>query len=53
MARDYNPELLSAQTVRRDYVPKDDYSPEFHRAEMERLWPRVWPLGGRSEQKRA
>jgi len=50
MARNYNPELLSAQKVRRDYVPVADYTPEFHRAEMERLWPRVWQPACRLEE---
>ncbi len=36
--------------VRLDYVPASDYSPEFHRLEMERVWPRVWQVACREEE---
>ncbi len=36
--------------VRRDFIPPGDYSPEFHRLEMERLWPRVWQPACREEE---
>lgn len=36
--------------VRRDLVPNTDYSPEFHRLEMERVWPRVWQVACREEE---
>jgi phenylpropionate dioxygenase-like ring-hydroxylating dioxygenase large terminal subunit len=38
------------QTVRRDFVPASDYSAEFHRLEMERVWPRVWQIACREEE---
>ncbi len=38
------------QTIRRDFVPAADYSEEFHRLEMERLWPRVWQIACREEE---
>ena len=43
-------DLLSDQKVRRDFIPPSDYSPEFHRLEMERLWPRVWQPACREEE---
>ncbi|MEQ1883178.1 MAG: Rieske 2Fe-2S domain-containing protein, partial [Burkholderiales bacterium] len=36
--------------VRPDYVPASDYSPEFHRLEMERVWPRTWQVACRIEE---
>jgi phenylpropionate dioxygenase-like ring-hydroxylating dioxygenase large terminal subunit len=36
--------------VRLDYVPVSDYSPEFHRLEMERIWPRTWQAACRVEE---
>ncbi len=36
--------------VRRDLVPNTDYLPEFHRLEMERVWPRVWQVACREEE---
>jgi len=36
--------------IRRDFVPASDYSEEFHRLEMERLWPRVWQVACREEE---
>jgi phenylpropionate dioxygenase-like ring-hydroxylating dioxygenase large terminal subunit len=39
-----------ATDIRRDYVPASDYSEEFHRLEMERLWPRVWQVACREEE---
>jgi phenylpropionate dioxygenase-like ring-hydroxylating dioxygenase large terminal subunit len=40
----------SAPQVRRDFVPKADYSEQFHRLEMERIWPRVWQVACREEE---
>jgi phenylpropionate dioxygenase-like ring-hydroxylating dioxygenase large terminal subunit len=36
--------------VRLDYVPASDYSEEFHRLEMERIWPRTWQVACRIEE---
>jgi phenylpropionate dioxygenase-like ring-hydroxylating dioxygenase large terminal subunit len=36
--------------IRRDFVPRSDYTPEFHRLEMERLWPHVWQVACREEE---
>lgn len=36
--------------VRRDYVPAADYSHDFHKLEMERLWPRTWQAACREEE---
>lgn len=36
--------------VRLDYVPADDYTPEFHRLEMERVWPKTWQVACREEE---
>ena len=36
--------------VRRDYVPVDDYSPEFHALEVERVWPRTWQVACRLQE---
>jgi nitrite reductase/ring-hydroxylating ferredoxin subunit len=36
--------------VRRDFVPTSDYSREFHRLEMERVWPRTWQPACRVEE---
>lgn len=36
--------------VRRDFVRVSDYSPEFHRLEMERVWPKVWQVACRLEE---
>jgi phenylpropionate dioxygenase-like ring-hydroxylating dioxygenase large terminal subunit len=38
------------ETLRRDYVPAADYSPEFHRLEIGLLWPRVWQPACRLEE---
>jgi phenylpropionate dioxygenase-like ring-hydroxylating dioxygenase large terminal subunit len=43
-------DALPARTLRRDFIPPSDYSPEFHRLEMERLWPRVWQPACREEE---
>jgi phenylpropionate dioxygenase-like ring-hydroxylating dioxygenase large terminal subunit len=44
-------ERFGPETVRADFVPKDDYlSPEFARLEEERLWPRVWQIACREEE---
>lgn len=40
----------SAPKLRRDFIPASDYSLEFHRLEMERLWPRVWQPACREEE---
>jgi phenylpropionate dioxygenase-like ring-hydroxylating dioxygenase large terminal subunit len=38
-------------TLRPDYIPTSDYtSPEFHRLELERLWPKVWQVACRVEE---
>jgi phenylpropionate dioxygenase-like ring-hydroxylating dioxygenase large terminal subunit len=50
MAEDDSASPLGARKVRRDYVPGWDYTPEFHRLEMERLWPRVWQPACREEE---
>jgi phenylpropionate dioxygenase-like ring-hydroxylating dioxygenase large terminal subunit len=42
--------IPSTSPVRRDYVPAADYSAEFHRKEMELLWPRVWQPACRLEE---
>ena len=42
--------VSGAQTLRRDFIPPSDYSPEMHRLEMERLWPRVWQIACREEE---
>jgi len=39
-----------APQVRRDFVPVSDYSPEFHRLEMDRVWPKVWQVACRLEE---
>jgi phenylpropionate dioxygenase-like ring-hydroxylating dioxygenase large terminal subunit len=50
MAEADAPNLPAAPQVRRDYVPAADYSPEFHRKEIELLWPRVWQPASRLEE---
>lgn len=40
----------SPMTVRLDHVPASDYGPEFHRLEMERVWPRTWQVACREEE---
>jgi phenylpropionate dioxygenase-like ring-hydroxylating dioxygenase large terminal subunit len=50
MSGKQNTELSPESEVRRDFVPAADYSPEFHRLEMERLWPRVWQIACREEE---
>lgn len=50
MSEDISLKSPSAQVVRRDFVPASDYSPEFHRLEMELLWPRVWQIACREEE---
>ncbi|HET8711994.1 MAG TPA: Rieske 2Fe-2S domain-containing protein, partial [Spongiibacteraceae bacterium] len=42
--------ILPDAKVRSDFVPASDYSEEFHRLEMERLWPRVWQIACREEE---
>jgi phenylpropionate dioxygenase-like ring-hydroxylating dioxygenase large terminal subunit len=49
------PEKLSTKVLplpklRRDFVPAADYSEEFHRLEMERVWPRAWQIACREEE---
>ena len=42
---------LSADAIRDDFVPKEGFlSPEFHRLEKERLWPKVWQIACREEE---
>ncbi len=41
---------MSQPIVRRDFVPGSDYSPEFHRLVMERVWPKVWQVACRVEE---
>jgi len=36
--------------VRLDYVPASDYSAEFHRQEVEHVWPRTWQAACRIEE---
>jgi len=36
--------------VRLDYVPKSDFSPEFHRLEIDRLWPKTWQVACREQE---
>ena len=36
--------------VRRDFVPASDYAEDFHRLEVERLWPRTWQVACRLEE---
>jgi phenylpropionate dioxygenase-like ring-hydroxylating dioxygenase large terminal subunit len=50
MADNLNFAALSARNIRRDFIPPSDYSEEFHRLEMERLWPRVWQPACREEE---
>jgi phenylpropionate dioxygenase-like ring-hydroxylating dioxygenase large terminal subunit len=50
MVASLNVQTLSGSEIRRDFVPASDYSPEFHRLEMERLWPRVWQIACREEE---
>ena len=38
------------EKLRRDYIPASDFTPEFHRLEMERVWPRVWQAACREEE---
>ena len=47
-----NPDFkrFEGQKVRRDFIPPADYSADFHRLEMERLWPRVWQPACREEE---
>jgi len=33
-----------------DHVPASDYGAEFHRLEMERVWPRTWQVACREEE---
>lgn len=42
--------MAAPQTVRGDFVPAADYSEEFHRLEMERVWPRTWQAACREEE---
>lgn len=46
------PEMrLSADDIREDFIPKKGFlSPEFHRLEKERLWPKVWQIACREEE---
>jgi phenylpropionate dioxygenase-like ring-hydroxylating dioxygenase large terminal subunit len=44
------PEAQQPSPVRFDYVPVEDYSPEFHRLEMERVWPKTWQVACREEE---
>src|ERR1700758_3240984 len=39
-----------SSSVRNDYVPAEDFSPEFMRAEEKYLWPSVWQLACRLEE---
>ena len=39
-----------APQIRLDFVPASDYTAEFHRLEMERVWPRVWQVACREEE---
>jgi len=41
---------LSRQALRPDHIPAFDYTAEFHRLEMERVWPRVWQIACREEE---
>ena len=45
-----NIRVLPEPKIRRDFLPASDYSPEFHRLEMERVWPRVWQIACREEE---
>src|SRR3974377_263595 len=42
--------VLPEPIVRRDFVPAADYSEEFYRLEMERVWPRAWQIACREEE---
>lgn len=46
----HNVGVSSASNLRPDFIPPADYSPEFHRLEMERVWPRVWQIACREEE---
>ena len=50
MADTQHKDHLSKPGLRRDYIPPSDYSEDFHRVEMERLWPRVWQPACREEE---
>jgi len=42
---------VSKGELRPDFIPAFDYvSPDFHKLEMERLWPRVWQIACRIEE---
>ena len=48
---DMEGEPSDASGVRLDYIPRSDYlDPAFHKAEVERLWPRVWQIACREEE---
>ncbi len=38
--------------VRLDHVPVSDYSEEFHKLEVERIWPRTWQVACREQELR-
>ena len=46
----HNTKVFPEQEIRSDFVPASDYSEEFHRLEMERVWPRVWQIACREEE---
>jgi len=50
MPEKHNTKVFPEPKVRRDFVPASDYSEEFHRLEMERVWPRVWQIACREEE---
>jgi phenylpropionate dioxygenase-like ring-hydroxylating dioxygenase large terminal subunit len=45
-----NIKLPAHSPLRPDFIPPSDYSAEFHRLEMERLWPRAWQIACREEE---
>jgi len=50
MSAHHDTKAKPAAAIRRDFVPASDYSEEFHRLEMERVWPRVWQIACREEE---
>jgi len=42
MSTQHDSKAMPAAAIRRDFVPASDYSEQFHRLEMERVWPREW-----------
>jgi phenylpropionate dioxygenase-like ring-hydroxylating dioxygenase large terminal subunit len=40
----------NASEIRRDFLPAADYSPDFHKLEMERVWPRAWQVACREQE---